>query len=243
MKISKTLKPVRRLTFKSVSQSIIALKEGAFRVSTFRKDTVGKRVVATTCLAAVLYSLVLPGPYLMAQTFDEFDTNDRSTLERYVDRADRLDDADAWTNYVELGIATLLIDWEDEAYDQLSARINEIDTGSLTETEKEAEKDFARQLYNAARLDWEADAEDFLFEQRGAFLADRTDLGLSEIETEEYLSALAAADAAVAADSELNLTLWDSVIVAELGDIRANFLTLLDSKFNDALLDAIGLNT
>ncbi|MCB1321011.1 MAG: hypothetical protein KDK34_12200, partial [Leptospiraceae bacterium] len=103
------------------------------------------RAVALATLIALVYNIHLPGLRLAAQTFQEFDDSSRADLERFVDRAARQNDADAWTNYVETGVASEFIEWENDALDALSDRFNEIAVDeSLSEEDKESERDAAR---------------------------------------------------------------------------------------------------
>ncbi|MCB1316827.1 MAG: hypothetical protein KDK27_12775, partial [Leptospiraceae bacterium] len=204
------------------------------------------RTIAVICIFTFLHSILLPhlqvGMPIIAQTFDEFDQQTKNRIEAYVERADRQTDADAWTNYVEIGIATERTEWEEDAYEVLLDTYESIEADeSLTDAEKAAEKVSARELLNAARLDWEADADEYMYSERGRWRADQSDLTVDAILQEAYEAALAAADAAVAADAELNLDVWDAVVAGEIDPERDAFLQTLQTRFDDAMLDAVGL--
>ncbi|MCB1310323.1 MAG: hypothetical protein KDK30_19210, partial [Leptospiraceae bacterium] len=129
--------------------------ELAYKFSPFMRAT------ALACIVSIIYHLVLPGPQLMAQTFKEFEEFNKTDVERYMNRADRMTDIDDWNNYVDVGIATEYVEWERDAYDQLQKQFSLIAADeSLDEQQKEIERDAARALFDAAQLDWEMDAED-----------------------------------------------------------------------------------
>ncbi|MCB1320070.1 MAG: hypothetical protein KDK34_07445, partial [Leptospiraceae bacterium] len=200
------------------------------------------RATALACIVSIIYHLVLPGPQLMAQTFKEFEEFNKTDVERYMNRADRMTDIDDWNNYVDVGIATEYVEWERDAYDQLQKQFSLIAADeSLDEQQKEIERDAARALFDAAQLDWEMDAEDMIYERRGVWRANQEDLDVGDIDVSEYETAIADAEAALAADAELDLTTWDSIVDAALQTARNWFESELSAKISDAELNNAAL--
>ena len=160
--------------------------------------------------------------------FQDFDERSKQDAERFVDRASRLNDRDAWTNYVELGIASEFIEWEEEALEQVRQEFQNIDEDeNLDDDQKEFEKDLIRAQYEAAALAWEADAEDYLFTERGEYRAEAAEVTVDEITEEEYAAIIADAEATLNATAELDLTAWDAAI--------AIGRDALETRFEDSL--------
>ncbi|MCB1309971.1 MAG: hypothetical protein KDK30_17410, partial [Leptospiraceae bacterium] len=193
------------------------------------------RATALACILSIVYHLVLPGPQLMAQTFQEFDDFSRTDVERFMDRADRKSDVNDWNNYVDIGIATEYVEWENDALEKLNERFEEIaDDDALDNAQKELERDAARALFNAAAIDWEADAEDLIYERRGEWRALQEDLDVVEIDPAEYEAAVAQAEADLAAVVELDLNSWDTLVSAALQNARDAFEAELNAKISTA---------
>ncbi|MCR9145492.1 MAG: hypothetical protein NXI24_24850 [bacterium] len=174
---------------------------------------------------------VIRGGDLFAQpVFQDFNERSENDANRYVDRARRLNDADAWNNYVQLGIASEFIEWEEDALEQVRQEFANIDEDeSLDDTQKEFEKDLIRANYDAAVVQWEADAEDFIFEERGQYRAESAEVTIDPITEAEYAAIVADAQAALAAQQQLDLVGWDTAVDAGR--------TALEQRFEDSLAD------
>ena len=160
--------------------------------------------------------------------FQDFNERSKNDADRYVDRASRLNDTDAWNNYVQLGIASEFIEWEEDALEQVREEFQNIDEDeNLDDDQKEFEKDLIRAEYDAAVVQWEADAEDFIFEERGEFRADQATVTIDPITEAEYAAIVADAQAALTAQTQLDLVGWDAAIDAG----RA----ALEQRFEDSL--------
>ncbi len=170
------------------------------------------RLTTWTLIAALLYGVFLPGPDLLAQTYKSFDQDSRSKVESYLNRAERMESEEAWSNYVELGIATERTTWENEAYDALEDKYRQIEGTAATEAEQKQQKEEARAQFEAARMNWQEDAEELFQEERGRFEARGQAIDVAETTTEQYESLILAAEAAMAGVPDGDLAGWEAAI-------------------------------
>ena len=173
-----------------------------------------------------------PGTELLAQpNFQNFEERSEQDAERFVDRARRLNDTDAWSNYVQLGIASEFIEWEEEALEQVRQEFQNLDEDEgLTEEDRDFQKDLIRAEYEAAALQWEADAEDYFFEQRGEYRAETADVTVDAITEAEYAAIIADAEASMSAQAQLDLTGWDTAINAGRDALEQRFEDSLQNE-------------
>ncbi len=191
---------------------------------------------AVVALVSFIYSgVIVPIAPLSAQpVFRDFDES-RNDVESYRDRADRLGDADAWTNYVELGIASEFVQWEEDAYEVLRREFDAIDQDEgLDEDQKEFEKDLARAQLDAAALVWEQEAEDFIFQERGVYRASGDDIeaNVDQIGEDVYAAILADIEAQFAGQTELDLAAWDAAMDAAIAPHSGTFETQLNNEID-----------
>ncbi|MCR9142742.1 MAG: hypothetical protein NXI24_10860 [bacterium] len=211
--------------------------------SRFMKST------AIVALVSFVYSGVIaplaPGSALSAQpVFRDFDET-QNDVERYRDRANRLDDADAWTNYMELGIASEFVQWEEDAYESLRDEFEAIDGNeSLDDDQKEFEKDLARAQLEAAALVWEQEAEDYLYEQRGAFRASGDDIEASvdQIGDDVFAAVIADVEAQFAGQTDIDLAAWDAAMDAAMAPHGGAFDTQLTGELDAVRAANAGLS-
>ncbi|MCR9145519.1 MAG: hypothetical protein NXI24_24985, partial [bacterium] len=180
---------------------------------------------------------------LFAQpNFQDFEERSKNDADKYVDRARRLSDTDAWNNYVQLGIASEFIEWEEEALEQVRQSFRNVDENeALDADQKEFEKDLIRAEYNAAAAGWQVDATEYVLEERAEYRVESANLSVQEITEAEYAEMLANADAAVAADFELNLTDWDAAVVLGRGALDQRFEDSLTATLDDVRAANAGL--
>ena len=192
------------------------------------------RLVATAMIPLLVWYLGGVSE-LAAQTYREFQDS-REKVDSYVDRATRLGNEQAWTNYVELGVATERAAWEQEAYDTLVGEIETIEDSDQSEEAKEAEIAAKRAEFEAASQDWSDAAETFVQKERGEFRAktEATDIDVTEVSDATYIEIIAKAEAAVAANAALDLAGWEAVIAGDLSTLDSTFETELAAELADA---------
>ena len=202
------------------------------------------RSTAVVALVSFLYSGVI-GPIapLAAQTFKDFDDS-RSNVESYRDRANRLNDADAWTNYVELGIASEFVQWEEDAYEELRKVFSTVDADEgLDEDQKTFEKNLARAQLDAAALAWQQEAEDYIYEERGAYRASSEDIEsrVDQIGDDIYSALIAGVEAQFAGQTSVDLAAWDAAMDAAIAPHSAAFETQLATELGTVAAANTGL--
>ena len=196
------------------------------------------RFIAAVMLPVVV-SLLAPMD-LIAQTYREYNDS-RSNVDRYFDRAERMGNEQDWQNYVELGIASERVQWEQEAYDTLMERVSDIEASAADQETKEAQVESEVAVFEAARADWEDEARQQQDEKRGEFLARQEAVAVAEVDQQEYFMIIAAAEAAVAANPAHTLTDWENAIATDHAALVAAFevdlTTALDTaRTNNAAL-------
>ncbi len=202
-----------------------------------RRFALAMRATAWILNFAMLHAIFAPhlptATRLFAQpVFENFEERSRQDAKHYVDRARRLDDADAWTNYVELGIASEYIEWEAEALEQVRNSYQDIDENeALDDDQKTFEKDLVRAEFDAAAAGWQLDADEYLIGERALYRVESAELTVEQISESEYSELIAGADAAVTPQFELNLNDWDAAIALGRGALAA--------RFNDSLSAAL----
>ncbi|MEQ9364843.1 MAG: hypothetical protein RIF32_11395, partial [Leptospirales bacterium] len=205
------------------------------------------RTTAWVLTFAMLHATFAPhlptAATLFAQpNFADFEQRSKKDADKYVDRARRLSDTDAWNNYVQLGIASEFIEWEEEALEQVRQSFRDVDENEAQDDDqKEFEKDLIRAEYDAAAAGWQVDATEYVLEERAEYRVESANLSVQEITAAEYAEILADADAAVAADFELNLTDWDATVALGRSALEQRFTDSLDATINDVRTANAGL--
>ena len=196
-----------------------------------RRFTKFMRATAWVTTVAMLHMIFAgtPGANLLAQpAFQDFEQRSKNDVDRYVDRARRLSDADAWTNYLQLGIASEFVEWEEDALELVRKEFQAIEENTaLDEDQQQFEKDLIRAQYDAAAVQWETDAEDYMYEQRGTYRAETADVTIQPITEAEYAAIIADAQAAMSVQTELDLAAWDAALAVGR--------SALEQRFEDSL--------
>lgn len=181
------------------------------------------RGIAGLMAGVFLYTVFLPGAQLSAQTFRRFEDGSRSRLDQKIDRATRLENEQSWSNYVELGIAHERVKWEQEAYEEVQKQLDEIETADGTDEEKQDQAREVLSRFEAAADAWQDDAGQLFLEERGKFRARKEGVAVAEIDTNDYESMIAAAEAAVVANPEAGLAGWEDAIAGQHQAIQQAF--------------------
>lgn len=201
----------------------------------------GRRATAAGMSIILAFLCIVPRSPLGAQTFKKYEESSRRDIETFMNRAERMNDRTAWSNYVELGIATERIEWEDAARDELYRKFQEIDRASgLSTDEREFAKDEAETLYEAARVEWEAGALEHVLVERGAFTARKEAVAGVDISEREYDAIVAAADAATS-EKEYDLAAYQSGIRSGRDPLAERFESALTSSLAAARTRYVGL--
>ncbi|MBX7059397.1 MAG: hypothetical protein K1X75_15145, partial [Leptospirales bacterium] len=186
--------------------------------------------VALLLLPALLYAAIAPLARLNAEPFRAFEERDRQRVRDYANRANRLSDVASWTNYVSLGVATERAAWEDDALDVLDQQLRDIEAQPIAQSDIESQRQAAQAAYQTARSEWESAAEEALLEERGAFRAAQALLQPTLVTSSELEAIVDAAHAAVAAEFELDLDLWDQSAAQGLGSLHDQLNSELGSQ-------------
>ncbi len=201
-----------------------------------------RRTIAALMTVVLAFLFVVPRERIGAQTFKKYDESSRADIERFMNRAERMDDRNAWTNYVELGIATERIEWEDDARDELYERFQEIDRSSgLSADQKDFEKEQAETLHEAARVQWEAASLEHFLAERGSFTARKEAVAGVDITEKEYDTIVAAAEAETK-DLAYDLSVFQSALGKGWDPLAARFELALSTSLNAARTKNEGLS-
>ena len=202
-----------------------------------RRYSPAMRATAAIALTAFVYAFILPSGTL-AQEFKSFEERSKSDLDRYDARADRMEEVNAWNNYMELGVATERIEWESEALDTLSNAVDNIEESDQTKEEKQSEIESARSQFEAARDAWLGDANEYLDSERGIFKAEQAieDEGVRAVEVaaEQYEEMIAAVEAEVYAQLDADLGTWEAAMNPRHAALTALFEDELAGRLADA---------
>ncbi|MBI3395111.1 MAG: hypothetical protein HY042_04695, partial [Spirochaetia bacterium] len=183
------------------------------------------RVTAGLLIVFMAHAVLFPRG-VFSQTLKTYEQRSKRDVESFMDRAHQMRDKDAWTNYVELGIATERAEWELEAREAVWQRYAEIGKEDAPADVKNLERAEAEAAYTDAQSDWEADAREHLIAERGSFTADLAKDSLVDIKIsdQEYAEILAAAQDAVAGLSGLDLAVYDNAAAAKHDPLARRFL-------------------
>ena len=232
-RLVKLLEPPTAVTFEG-NRTFRRARSAFERIKADRRFTKFMRATAWVTTFAMLHMIYAgtPGANLLGQpSFQNFEQRSKNDAGRYVDRARRLSDADAWTNYVELGIAAEFIEWEEDALELVRKEFQNIDeNAALDEDQKEFEKDLIRTQYEAAAVQWETDAEDYIYEQRGEYRAETAAVTIDPITEAEYAAIIADAQATMSATAELDLVAWDAALAVGRSALEQRFEDSLNSE-------------
>ncbi|MBL8018446.1 MAG: hypothetical protein JNM27_02175 [Leptospirales bacterium] len=187
------------------------------------------RLLSAVMSVVMLNAALLPGA-LIARPYASFDEKSKKNMEQYVERGSRLNDENSWNNYLNLGAATEEARWEMDEFEELSRQLDVIDKSDSSKAQKEADKAAAELAFDNARLEWEADADQFIFSERGEFKAQKAALDTVGITDQEYEAMIAQADAAVSSYAELTLDVWENAVASVHTGLAAAFETELGQK-------------
>ncbi|MEQ9364455.1 MAG: hypothetical protein RIF32_09440, partial [Leptospirales bacterium] len=228
------------------NRAVRRAREGLEQIRTWRAFSRMMRATAWVTTFAMLHMIFAgtPGAELWAQpAFQDFEERSKDDADRYVDRAKRLNDATTWSNYVELGIASEFIEWEEDALEQVRKQFQNLDEEeALSEEDREFEKDLIRAEYEAAALQWEADAEDYFFAERGEYRAESAAVTVDAITDAQYAAIIADAEASMSAQAQLDLTGWDTAIDAGRSALQQNFEDSLTNEMTRIRGENAGLS-
>ncbi|MBE7438182.1 MAG: C39 family peptidase [Spirochaetales bacterium] len=166
----------------------------------------------------------------VAQPFTKFQERSRQDMERYVERADRTTDVNAWNNYVAAGVATERIEWENEALDQVDKQIKLIESTEEPDGEKTTQIQALLADLDAARASWSFDAQKYVEEERGEFRAKNSAVSVLEVARQTYETLLAQAEVLVAGLATLDLNAWEAAVSGGHAAIKTEFETELASE-------------
>ena len=197
----------------------------------FARRSLFSRATALVALFAILHVTLSPMQTLFAQPVRGFAEMSRSDVDRYVDRASRLTDVDAWTNYVATGVAQERIEWEEAAYDALQREFANLEQQSLSDSELADQRALLESQYESAQVAWETDASQHVLDQRGRYRGQQAAITVEEITADEYESLIAAVEAEATLYVNLDLAQWDALITQG----RDGFLDRFESGLDDAL--------
>ncbi|MCR9143190.1 MAG: hypothetical protein NXI24_13125 [bacterium] len=192
------------------------------------------RGAAYLALFGMLHTTLPPLHELVAQPFRSFDDQSEEDMDRFVDRASRLNDVDAWSNYVETGIAQERVQWEEEAYAALRDRLLLVEEETDDPVEREARTATLEAEFEVARVAWETDAIDYFLDERGTYRGERAAIDVEFAAEEEYEALVAEVEAQTAADLELDLTGWDARMSAAGATIVDDFEVQLTADLDAA---------
>ena len=178
---------------------------------------------AFIALCSMMHTSLPPLHKLSAQPFRSFDEHSADDVDRFVDRASRLNDLDAWDNYVSTGIAQERIQWEEESYAALRDELLAAEETTEDPSALEALTASLEAQFETARIAWETDATDHFLSERGRYRGEQAVIDATFATEQEYEALVADVEAQTAADLELDLVGWDSLISAAGATIVANF--------------------
>ncbi|MCE9599184.1 MAG: hypothetical protein K8S54_14570 [Spirochaetia bacterium] len=187
------------------------------------------RLLSGIMSVVMLNAALLPG-VIIARPYAKFDEKSKKNMDQYVDRGSRLGDESSWNNYVNLGAATEEARWEMDEFEELSKQLDAIDKSDGTKSQKQTDVDAAELAFENARLEWEADAEEYIFTERGEFKAQKAALDTVGITDQEYEAMIAQADATVSGNTELTLDVWEAAVASVHSGLEAAFETQLGAK-------------
>ncbi|MCR9145090.1 MAG: hypothetical protein NXI24_22820 [bacterium] len=200
---------------------------------------------ATACVAlfGMLHVTLPPLHQLAAQPFRSFEEQNKEDADRFVDRAGRLGDVDAWTNYVTTGIAQERIQWEEESYAALREELLRAEAEAADEAELETLSAQLQSEFDAAQIAWESDATEFILSERGRYKGEQAALDVEFGSEAEYESLIAEVEAQTASDLELDLERWNTIVDTGRQDIVDRFEQSLDDDLNAARIAFTGTAT
>ena len=169
---------------------------------------------AFVALCAILHTTLPPLHILSAQPFRSFEEHSSADVGRFVDRASRLNDLNAWENYVLTGIAQERVQWEEEAYEALREELLNAEASTDDPDELETLTASLEAQFETARIAWETDASDRFLSERGQYRGEQAVIDATFATEQEYSALIAEVEAQTAADLELDLAGWDSLIGA-----------------------------
>lgn len=178
---------------------------------------------AFIALCSMLHTTLPPLHKLSAQPFRSFDEHSADDVDRFVDRASRLNDLDAWDNYVSTGIAQERIQWEEESYAALRDELLAAEETTDDPAALEALTASLEAQFETARIAWETDATEHFLSERGTYRGERAVIDATFATEQEYEALVAEVEAQTAADLELDLVGWDSLISAAGATIVSDF--------------------
>ncbi len=226
--------PQRKIAF--IFAALFLLPFRRFQKRTARiQRAVFRRTTAGLMIPVFLFMILMPGFALFAQQpYARYQDQSRQRVDMFMDRAQRLADDQAWSNYVFLGIATERVEWETDAFEKMTEEQRQVDRSNQGQADREREKSRIQTEHDAAKSQWEADAQNHFLTGRGEFRADHQKPQIDEISASWYEELIAKATAAVSDEPELNLNLWNSAVVPEHDAKTAEIFASLDEKLNNA---------
>ena len=202
-----------------------------------------RRVMAFVLIQAlVLVMVIAPGERLLAEPYSQYGDGSQREQEfkRVLERANKQEDKDSWTNYVWLGLAMATSDWEDDAFAVLREEYEKINTDeNLEEDEKALKKAEEQAEYRAAAIAWESDVQEVILKERGKFLAakEAETVIAQDITAEEYQALLAELENRLVVENELDLSGWETAVTELHGPLKQRFEENLKAQFDAILLN------